>query len=201
MDKKNETIQTYDENAESMARKFNNIGVREEDLERFFDLVENKDSPSVIEIGCGNGREAEEILKYTNNYLGLDFSRGMLNLARKRLPEGKFELVDIENYTFPIKIDGIVSFASLLHSNRENIGEVLKRAATGLIKGGIFYISLKKGIYNAEGDTKTDEFGTRTFYYYDLKMLEEAAIDYDVVYSSEQHLNGQDWFTIALKKK
>jgi tRNA G46 methylase TrmB len=63
MDKKNETIQTYDENAESMARKFNNIGVREEDLERFFDLVENKDSPSVIEIGCGNGREAEEILK------------------------------------------------------------------------------------------------------------------------------------------
>ncbi|MGL5831252.1 MAG: class I SAM-dependent methyltransferase [Candidatus Altimarinota bacterium] len=202
MDKKTQTIQTYDQNAAGMARKFANvIKARTVDLDRFFDLIENKDNPLVVEIGCGNGREAVEILKVTKNFIGVDVSKGMLELAKERLPEAKFELADVEGYQFPENLDGVVAFASLLHSDYEQIKGILSRAAQKLVRGGIFYISLKKGVYNPEGDLKVDEFGSRTFYFYDLLMIEEVGEDYEVVYKEEQHLSGQDWFIIVLKKK
>ena len=68
MKKKQQTIETYNATAENMAKKFSDIGTRVEDIIQVFSYIQ-KDIPKVVEIGCGNGRDASEILKHTPNYL------------------------------------------------------------------------------------------------------------------------------------
>lgn len=198
MNKKEETIATYNATAERMAEKFRNIGARVEDIERGFALV-GKENPNVLEIGCGDGRDAKEILKRTNNYLGIDVSDSMVRVARGYAPEGKFEVADVETFSFPQNIDLIFAFASLLHSNRENVKSVLERAHASLNSGGIFYISLKHDEYHEA--SKTDEFGTRTYYFYTPEEIKSLAGEgYSTAYEHFQELRGQKWLEIALKK-
>ena len=199
MDKKVETINTYNATASAMAKKFNDVGARVEDIEKGFSFID-KSNPFVFEIGCGNGRDAKEILKHTNNYLGIDISKEMIKLARDYATEGRFEVADVENYEFPKNIDIIFSFASLLHSNRNSVQDVLTRASSTLNDGGVFYISLKYDNYH-EG-SKTDEFGTRTYYFYTPEDIKELAGNrYEVLFEDIKELRGQKWFIIGLRKK
>jgi len=193
---KQQTIDTYNTSAAEMAVKFNKMK-RTEDVARAFSFIDVVD-PFVLEIGCGNGRDASEIVQYTKKYLGIDISEAMLELAKQQAPHGSFKLADVELYNFPENINLIFSFASLLHSDTKNVASVLQRAKRALHPGGVFYISLKHG----EGQAvKEDEFGTRTFYFYTPERIKELAGDgYETVWDDVQEVFGRQWFTIALKK-
>ncbi len=198
MNLKQQTIDTYNATAHAMARKFNNIGGRVDDIERGFSSLKNE-HPFVLEIGCGNGRDAMEILKRTDQYLGMDISTSMIEIARAVAPRGTFVVADIDAYEFPSGIDLIFSFASLLHSDPTSIKHILERAAHALNPHGIFYISLKYG----EGQhTKTDEFGTRTYFYYTPNDIKEFAGNaYEVLSEITEEFQKQKWFTMVLRKK
>lgn len=166
MDKKQQTIDTYNATAVQMAEKFSGIGARVADVSRAFSHV-MKLSPLVVEIGCGNGRDAQEILKHTDRYIGMDISSEMIRIAQEALPEHahSFVVADIESFDFPEGTDIVFSFASLLHTPKEELEKVLKKIFQALHPGGIAFISLKYAD-SYEEVTKTDEFGTRTYYYY-----------------------------------
>lgn len=102
MNKKQQTIDTYNATAGLMAEKFTGIGARVNDIIQAFSYVQ-KFAPKVVEIGCGNGRDAEEILKHTPDYLGMDVSSEMIRLAQKHLPEAtnSFVVADVEGFEFP----------------------------------------------------------------------------------------------------
>ena len=198
MNKKEQTIQTYNKNGVALARKFDDIGVRVKDVKKGFSFIK-KDNPKVVEIGCGNGREAREILKHTNSYLGIDISEELVKIAKRENLDGKFEVVDIENYIFPKGIDIIFSFASLLHSDKNNVKRILDKAYESLSRDGVFYISLKYSGYQEK--TIEDEFGIRTYYFYTPELIKELAGDrYKTVYIDINNLKGQKWFTIVLQK-
>lgn len=198
--KKQQMVETYNKSAREMAWKFDGIAARVEDIERLFGVLE-KENPFILEIGCGSGRDAGEILKRTDRYLGIVISETFVSIARERVPRGRFEVADVEEFDFPEGIDAIVSFASLLHSDKESVADVFARAHEALVPGGIFYISLKEGEYSDEGMTRTDEFGTRTYFYYTSDMiLELAGAGYESAYLNRYDLYRQYWFTIALKK-
>lgn len=191
-------IKVYDQNAIGMAQKFNNIGVRSKDIDRIFSYLKG-DNPFVFEIGCGNGRDAHGFLNKTNNYLGIDYSKGMLKIAKKRLPRGKFELADFAKYDYPDKTDAIVGFAALVHSSKFEVKKVLEKSLESLNEGGIFFLSFKLGKYKKF--IKTDEFGSRTFYSYTPGDIEELAQGkLKVVYKHECELRGKKWFEIILQK-
>ena len=199
-DYKKETLKTYETEAENIADKFSNIGPRIEDIERAFSLLATKKKdPFVLELGCGNGRDAKIIRKYTSKYLGIDYSKNLINFAREQLPETDFSLEDIEEFIFPDNIDLIFAFASLLHIDKTNLQSVLDRANEKLNTGGIFYISLKKGNYQKKRETKVH--GPRTFFYYDTETLKPMIEGkYDIDFEETQLFRGKDWLTIVLKK-
>ncbi len=63
-------------------------------------------APRVLDVGCGSGRVAEELLKAgASSYVGVDFSEPMLNLARERLAaySGKVGLVGGDFLTAPVE--------------------------------------------------------------------------------------------------
>lgn len=197
MNPKEATVATYNAAARAWAEKFNSIGPRTEDIERGLSLI-HAPSPFVLEIGCGNGREATEIIKYTKRYIGIDISHSMIEMARERNLDAEFILADVDTYDFPQGLDAIFAFASLLHSDPEEFKRVLHKSHKALNSGGIFYISLKYG----EGSrVQTDAFGPRTFYLYTPKSLEMMYEGlFESVLEDVYEMGDQKWFTVALRK-
>ena len=90
----NKTVETYDQSAEQLAEYFKGIGPRVDDIECALNLAGNPHSARVIEVGCGDGRDAEEIVKRVKFYEGIDPSEGLLALAKRKVPDTTFIKAD-----------------------------------------------------------------------------------------------------------
>ncbi len=200
MDWHAQTIDTYNSSAEQLAQYFSGIGARTDDIDLAFKLADRGDEARVIEIGCGDGRDAEEIVERVQWYEGVDPSVGLLELARQRLPDTSFIEADALSYNYPENIDIIFAFASLLHVSKEDLPTVFDKSYQALSDGGIYYISLKERSEYAE-EVKNDEYGERMFYYYNVELVKSlAGSGFESVYESHQTIGSTDWFTLALRK-
>ncbi len=98
---------------------------------------------SILDIGCGNGRFAKQILsEYT--YSGVDPSVELINIAKKDLPTiaDKFSLYDGVSLPFLAKsFDNVVSFAVMHHLPPNMIVAWLKESKRVLRDGGIAIFS------------------------------------------------------------
>ncbi len=198
MDERKDTIEAYNRLADGMYSKYAGLGARKKEIDGIFAYFNGKNDPSVLEIGCAYGREAEEILKLTRNYIGIDVSRRFIEIARQRLPGAKFEVADVVEYEFPSDLDMIFSFASLLHSSKEEIERIIGKCRKALNPGGILYLNLKYGEYRKE--ITDDEFGRRVFYYYTPADIRRISTDFEVLFEREYMSRGKKWFDIALRK-
>jgi SAM-dependent methyltransferase len=193
------TIQSYDESAEALSEYFQGIGSRITDIEFGLELANANDGRAkVIEIGCGDGRDATEIVKRVSQYEGFDPSAGMLKIAKAKLPNASFVQADALTYEYPKDVDVIFAFASILHVSKFAIGEVFEKAAESLSPQGIFYISLKERD-NYEEEIKEDEYGRRMFYYYNPELISSIAEPlFETIHTDHQEIGRTKWFTIAL---
>jgi SAM-dependent methyltransferase len=153
----------------------------------------------VLEIGCGNGRDAVAILEKTKNYIGIDLSEELIKLARLKAQTGVFEVADVEEYSFPKNLDIIFSFASLLHSSKEELKNICTKALDALTPGGVFRISLKNAEKYTEL-TRDDALGTRTFYLYAPSDIEECVEGFTILRNEVLTSYGQEWLEVLLKK-
>lgn len=197
------TIKTYDDSADQFDLHFSDYfgqGPRISDIKKGLELVGKNQPVRVVEIGCGTGRDAKEIVKLVDWYEGFDPSKGLLEVAKNKVPGASFVLADALSYIYPKDLDIIFAFASLLHIDRENLEKVFPKALESLRSGGIFYISLKEADEYKEA-LKTDRFGDRMFYYYNPKIIVDmAGDDFELIYEDHQQIGTAKWFNIALKK-
>jgi SAM-dependent methyltransferase len=200
MDWNTKTIETYNTSAKALAEYFKGTGARIKDIELALKLADATSEARVIEIGCGDGRDAAEIVKRTKWYEGFDPSEGLLQIARNRLPQASFVRADALTYDYPNGLDVIYTFASLLHVNQGDLRTVFEKAFKALRKGGIFYISLKERDRYTE-EVKKDEHGERMFYYYNVALIQALASHaFSTVYEVHYKMGKTEWFSIALKK-
>lgn len=196
------TIEVYDKSAAELAEYFSTIGSRTDDIKLALDLL---DAPSkqarAVEIGCGDGRDAQEIVGRVAWYEGFDPSKKLLDIAINRnIKEAHFRVDDALSYAYPDNLDIVYSFASLLHVNKSDLKIVFEKVAKSLKAGGIFYISLKERPEYTE-EIKSDKHGDRMFYYYNPEIIQQIAGDkFKCLYTDRQKIGKTDWFTIALKK-
>lgn len=193
------TIDTYDKNSSFYADKFAGVGSRIDCIEKTFAAWGGK-NPRVLEIGCGDGRDAVEICKRTKHYLGIDASKGMIELAMAKVPHGNFRNAYMENYDFGRDLDIIFAFASLLHVSKEVFEQILTSSKSALGENGIFFMSLKEGDYNG-AQVVSDNSGDRNFYYYREADIIEMAEGFECL-SVERLVAGHtNWLNIMLRRK
>ena len=194
------TIDTYNRSAEALAEYFRGIGPREKYIDIAFELAGNPDQANVLEIGCGDGRDAKAIVARTPNYLGVDISEELVRIAQSHVPEGRFEVADAAEYDFPRNLDIVFAFASLLHLNKSELQTVFSGVAKVLRPAGIFYISSKYRPQYTE-EIKEDRFGRRLFYYYNAEeMAALAGTNYEVARTWREMRGHTDWFELALRR-
>lgn len=98
---------------------------------------------TVLELGCGTGKNTAWLLTKAEHITGLDFSEEMLTKAKEKInsPYVVFQQADLKN-SWNIKaqsFDLITSSLTLEHL--ENLNHIFLQANKALIDGGIFFIS------------------------------------------------------------
>ncbi|CAK7212636.1 hypothetical protein SBRCBS47491_001534 [Sporothrix bragantina] len=100
----------------------------------------------IVDVGCGTGRPACSVLADAgHDVLGIDISEAMLAAARTRVPNAKFELIDVRAFieresARPESLDAVTIFFSLIAGvTQDDIRAVLSGLA-GLLKPGGFLV-------------------------------------------------------------
>lgn len=196
------TISTYDNSAEQLAAYFSGIGSRLDVIKEALKLANHPKGARVVEVGCGDGRDAKDIVPLVGWYEGFDPSIELIKLARKRSLNASFVLADALNYNYPKNTDVIFGFASYLHLNRDDFAKAAKKAAGSLRSGGIIAITLKERDSYQEELVK-DEFGERWFYYYDEATVKDVLSGgFEILKIEHRTLNRKtaNWLVILARK-
>ncbi len=94
----------------------------------------------ILDIGCGTGIWAEYFYRKGAEVYGIDISEKMLEMARKRVPKGKFYLGDVTKIPFQNEFFDIV-FCSLVLSHVKDLKKAIREIHRVLEKNGILIIS------------------------------------------------------------
>lgn len=155
----NGTLAYYDEHAEEYA-----ASAATADLSALYGrFVSCIPRGSILDLGCGSGRDTKQFLAMGYQVTAMDGSAEMCRIASDYtgIPVAcrRFEELTEED-----AYDGIWACASLLHIPEEQLPEILDRICRALKDDGILYASFKKGCGGS-----TD--GGRFYQYYDEEEL------------------------------
>jgi len=192
----NKTKEDYNLIAEEFSR------TREEiwpEIKFLFDdyLVEGE---RVLDLGCGNGRFYQFFSDKNVDYIGVDNSEKLIEIAKKRYPWGKFQVADALNLPFPDNFfDKILSIAILHHIPSSEyrikflneIKRVLKPGGTLMLT--VWYLWQKKTAW---------EFLLKNIF---LKLVGESKLDFSDVFIPWKNSKGkiltQRYFHCFTKKE
>ena len=111
-------------------------------IEPFTSYLE--EGASVLDLGCGSGRDSLTFLNMGYDVTALDGSEEMCSLASIHTDLDVLHM-QYEDLDFEEVFDGIWACASLVHLEKEELPGVLKKISQALNPGGIFYMSVRKG--------------------------------------------------------
>jgi SAM-dependent methyltransferase len=103
---------------------------------------------SILELGCGAGNHAAEMVARGFALCATDGSPEMAEIASRRLnhPVATMRFDELEMHD---AFDGVWASACLLHVPKEELAGILTRIHRALKTGGVFYASFKAG--NSDG--------------------------------------------------
>lgn len=104
----------------------------------------NEAAPSILDLGCGSGRDTKYFLTKGCQVTAVDGSAELCRLASEytgiEVINQTFEELDYEE-----AFDGVWACASLLHVAKEDMHDMICRIERALKSGGVFYTCFKNG--------------------------------------------------------
>lgn len=136
-----ETLAFYAKEAAAYATRSDRVG-RSKRLEVF--CAHLPPAASVLDLGCGTGRDTQALIEAGFNVTAMDGSAAMAEQAEQRI--GKPVRVQLfEDLADYAAFDGIWANASLLHVPRAGLADVLARVYRALKPNGVLFASFKAG--------------------------------------------------------
>lgn len=102
-------------------------------------------SGTVVDLGCGSGLLSRVVADAGFRVHGLDLSSSMLDLARRRVPEGHFEIASIHSARLPpcVGVAAVGEVVNYLFDHRNGPAALLRlfqRVHDSLAPGGVFLL-------------------------------------------------------------
>lgn len=164
------TIQSYDQTAVTYAQRTTKIQVPQQ-REWFIEFL-SKPAASILDLGCGPGRDTLFFLNHDYRVTSLDLSTGMLEEARRRVPAGRFIQADMRWLPLPGQsFDAIWACASFLHLPKQSAGLALAEMQRVLAPGGLLFLAVKRGT----DESWREPEGPGPRFYYAYYLAEELA--------------------------
>ncbi len=101
--------------------------------------------PLVVDLGCGSGIWARELLRAGYDVLGIDISEPMIRLARKNAPGGHFVKGSIRNFQLPdcdavSALGEVITYCFDPNLTRGELRRLFARVHAALSPGGLFIL-------------------------------------------------------------
>ena len=170
-------------------------------LKRYF-LKEIPKNSKILDLGCGSGFPVSKFLAEKGHEVtGVDFSKSMINLARKNVPKGKFILGDITKLKLNANsYDGAVSFYAIIHIPKERHKLIYKNLHKILKPSGVIF-------FNASGtgdweETTKDYMGVPMFWSFysekeTLKMIKKEG--FKILWSKVLNIGNETQFWVMAR--
>ena len=124
---------------------YRSLNEKPDDSEEFIlDLIKCKiNDAKILDIGVGGGRTTPILINFSKNYIGIDYSKPMIEASRKRFPQIDFTLCDVRNLDFE---DNIFKFILFSYNGIDDLSHLdrlkaLKEIFRVLEPGGFFLFS------------------------------------------------------------
>jgi len=138
---KNETVESYDKYAKHYL-DLHSLELYKKELQRFYEMIKGK---KIIDIGCGPGIHTPFFLEKGVEYIGIDVSRKMIEIARKNFPQANFKQMSFYELDFPKEsFGGFWSSETLLHVQKNKISQVLRNIRKIIKNNGVGFISIQE---------------------------------------------------------
>jgi ubiquinone/menaquinone biosynthesis C-methylase UbiE len=116
-------------------------------LERELFLSKLPAHATILDAGCGPGRDSAYFSSKGYEVTGIDLSSKFIQIARQTVPKATFTLMDLRRISFlEQSFDGIWACASLLHLERTEVPAVLRAFHRILKTGGVLFVMVKEGV-------------------------------------------------------
>jgi tRNA (uracil-5-)-methyltransferase TRM9 len=127
----------------------------------------------ILDSGCANGRLFRVLKGKKVDYFGIDFSEKLIEIAKKKYPEAKFQVADCLNLPFPANFFDKIYSISVLHNipSREFRLRYFKEAKRVLKPGGLL-------ILRVWDFWKRKAFPKLFFKYTFLKLIGKSKLDF-----------------------
>lgn len=185
MDPVRRTINSYDEMAEEYCSKTMEDGDRELQEKMLDRTVSSlKDDARIIDLGCGDGRDTSYLKRKGFDVVGMDLSRPMVDLARKKYHDSTFIQMDMRDTIFPDNTFHCAwANASIINLPKSELSTFEAEVHRIITDDSIFAFSFKKGEGEGmeNGDVLKEKPYPRYFSYFTLEEMKEELNLFDIV--------------------
>ena len=146
----NRTVEYYNNTAKEYFDSTSQVDL-ENLYERFLAYIPA--GGSIMDLGCGSGRDVKWFRDHGYDAYGLDASEKLVKIACEKL-QIPIELSTIEEWVADDPYDGIWCCASIMHLDDEAIEQFFSNLKDNLKPDGVLFMSVKSGI-----ETGIDRYG------------------------------------------
>jgi len=121
----------------------NSNKTRDLDTKSTIETLNKFEFSSVIELGCGTGKNTSFLLKKADEIIGLDFSQEMLNKAKDKIKDERVEFRKADltaEWNIENNYADLIT-CSLVLEHIEKLNFIFNQANKKLKNGGLFFIS------------------------------------------------------------
>ncbi len=154
---KNENINFYDNNSENYFKDTINLKIDKSIFETFLKKIPK--NGYILDRGCGSARDSIYLQSKGYNVESFDASKNLVKLAKKNGYKN-IKVETFDSFKTNKKYDGILFMASLVHADKKEFENTIKKFKQFLKPNSTIYFSLKEG----EGEFKN--INGRDFYYW-----------------------------------
>ena len=143
--------------------------------------LSNIDFFKVLELGCGSGKNTEWLISKADKLVGLDFSKNMLALARKKITSKKVTFINADiNKKWPVDNNSFdLAIINLTLEHIEILDHIFNSLFMKLVQGGKCFVCElhpKKQLSGSKArfEKNGDEIALDVFYHSELEYIESA---------------------------
>jgi SAM-dependent methyltransferase len=97
----------------------------------------------IVDLGCGSGLWARELVDAGYRVLGIDISEAMIELSRKRVPEAEFKLGSLFEVEIPpckavTAVSEVLNYVFDAENEKLGLDRLIRRVHDELVPGGVF---------------------------------------------------------------
>lgn len=154
----------------------------------------------ILDFGCGSGRDTKYFISKGYDVDATDGSEELCKIASEytgiKIKQMLFEELDeVELY------DGVWACASILHVEKKQLPEILKKIATATKKGGVVYTSFKYGEFEGIRNGRFFTYLTEESFGEILRSVSDLAIEKLWISADVRAERGEErWLNIVLRK-